>query len=226
MDLNKLKNNKYVEELKLGFQDIQTVVQEGNVKLFLKQFVTIAVVVLIWWHLSGKCEKKVRYYEDQVAAARIQQESAAEYRSNKEQLIGLEPRFPDVEAKEDWLLRQILSIFKDAGVTPEVSNTQAEDPSNSSYIAVSLPVNTVMEFNKFAELLASIENRDEFVKVSAFSLEKETDSARLGSNKISMKFNTIFPKEKIAKKLFKDYDSLISARKQKLGAGSSTEGGK
>ena len=34
-----LKANKVVENLKKGFQDIQTVAQEGNFKLFLKQFI-------------------------------------------------------------------------------------------------------------------------------------------------------------------------------------------
>ena len=201
MDLNKLKNNKHVEELKQGFNDIQTVAQEGNAKLFLKQFVAVIVILLIWWHVSGKLSKKVQGYNDKMSAIQIQQNSAQEYQSNKKQLIDLEPRFPDVENKNEWLLSQILSIFKETGLTPEVSGGQSEDTSNSAYVVVSLPVTTFMEFNQFADLLAGIENRDEYVKVSAFELDKETDPARLGSNKILLKFNTIFPKEKIAKKL-------------------------
>ena len=222
MDLNKLKNNKHVEELKQGFNDIQTVAQEGNAKLFLKQFVAVIVILLIWWHVSGKLSKKVQGYNDKMSAIQIQQNSAQEYQSNKKQLIDLEPRFPDVENKNEWLLSQILSIFKETGLTPEVSGGQSEDTSNSAYVVVSLPVTTFMEFNQFADLLAGIENRDEYVKVSAFELDKETDPARLGSNKILLKFNTIFPKEKIAKKLFADYDSLIEARKQKLATASKT----
>ena len=41
-----LKTNKHVESLKKGFQDIQTVAQEGNYKLFVKQFVAVLVVFL------------------------------------------------------------------------------------------------------------------------------------------------------------------------------------
>ena len=211
-----------MEELKQGFNDIQTVAQEGNAKLFLKQFVAVIVILLIWWHVSGKLSKKVQGYNDKMSAIQIQQNSAQEYQSNKKQLIDLEPRFPDVENKNEWLLSQILSIFKETGLTPEVSGGQSEDTSNSAYVVVSLPVTTFMEFNQFADLLAGIENRDEYVKVSAFELDKETDPARLGSNKILLKFNTIFPKEKIAKKLFADYDSLIEARKQKLATASKT----
>lgn len=222
MDLNKLKNNKHVENLKQGFNDIQTVAQEGNAKLFLKQFVAVIVILLIWWHVSGKLSQKVQGYNDKMSAIQIQQNSAQEYQSNKKQLIDLEPRFPDVETKNEWLLSQILSIFKETGLTPEVSGGQSEDTSNSAYVVASLPVTTFMEFNQFADLLAEIENRDEYVKVSGFELDKETDPARLGSNKILLKFNTIFPKEKIAKKLFADYDSLIEARKQKLATDNKT----
>ena len=212
----KLKDNKHVESFKYGLRDIQTVAQEGNFGLFLKQFVAILVIFLLFKYVAGKCSSKVQYYNDQMAAVQIQQNSAQEYQTNKMQLIDLEPRFPDADAKNEWLLRQILIIFKDAGVTPEVASSQEEEDAGS-YITVSLPVTTFMEFNKFADLLASIENRDEYVKISTFSLEKETTPARLGSNKITMKFNTVFPKDKIAKKIFKDYDKLVAAREAQEG---------
>ncbi len=222
IDFKNLKNSKHVENLKQGFADLQTVLQEGNLKLFVAQGVAILLIVLAWWHLSNKFETKVRSYNDQMAAIRIQQNSAQEYQVNKQKLVDLEPRFPDVETKTEWLLSQILTIFKETGVTPEVSGAQSENASDSAYIVASLPVTTFMEFHNFAELLASIENRDEYVKVSEFTLEKEQESSRLGFNKITMKFNTIFPKEKIAKKLFKDYDALIAARQQKKTSGQSS----
>ncbi|MBR4682324.1 MAG: hypothetical protein IKP06_03360 [Elusimicrobiaceae bacterium] len=215
MDLKKLKENKYIKDLQDGFQDIQTVAQEGNVKLFMKQFITVVVILLIWHQLSGMCAKKIRKYKDQVAAVEIAQTSAQDYEANKKKLVDLEPRFPDVESKDDWLLMQILSIFKEVGVTPEVSSSQAEDSSNAAYLVTSLPVSVSMEFNQFADLLASIESRDEFLAISSLGIEKESDMARLGTSKISLKFNTAFPKEKIAKKLFKDYDKLVSPDKVK-----------
>ena len=215
MDLKNLKENKYVKDLQAGFQDIQTVAQEGNAKLFMKQFIAIVVILLIWHQLSGMCSKKIRKYKDQVAAVEIAQASAKEYEENKKKLIDLEPRFPNIESKDDWLLMQVLSIFKEVGVTPEVSNSQAEDASNGAYLVTSLPVVVSMEFNQFADLLASIESRDEYLAVSSVSIEKESDMARLGTSKIALKFNTAFPKERVAKKLFKDYDQLVSPDKAK-----------
>lgn len=210
-----LKNNKQVEALKKGFQDIQTVAQEGNYKLFVKQFVAVLVVFLAFKYCSGKFTDKINNYNGQMEALRMQQSSEREYVENKELLFELEPKFPDISAKNGWLMDQILGLFKTAELTPQVEGAQAEDSSNGTYVAASLQVNSEMDFNRFANFLADIENHGEYLKVSDFSITKDTDLDHLGNNKISMKFNTIFPKEKIAKSLFKDYDKIMAQKRAK-----------
>jgi len=219
MNMDQLKNNKYiskcVESLKNGFQDIQTVVQEGNFKLFLKQFITLLVVFLLYRYFSGNFAVKVRSLEGKIDSLRVQQRNEQTYQTNKKLLMSLEPRFPNVEGKNEWLLGQIIDIFKKAELSPDITGMQTEDAANPTYITASLPVNSVMEFEQFANLIASVENREEFVKISGFSLEKDTDPTRVKSNKVTLTFNTVFPKEKIAKKLFKDYDRLMEAIRPK-----------
>ena len=141
--------------------------------------------------------------------------SEREYQANNKKLISLEPRFPDVSAKNEWLLSQILGIFKAANITPQMEGTQTEDTSNSSYVVAALRVNADMSFPQFGEFLAGVENKKEFVKISEFSLAKATEPDKLGQNKVSIRFNTIFPKEKIAKSLFKDYDKIMKEMKEK-----------
>ncbi len=207
-----LKTNKYVENIKKGFQDIQTVSQEGNFKLFVKQFIVLLVVFLAYRYLTGKFAEKVNNFNGQMEAIRVQKSSEREYQTNKELLLSLEPRFPDISSKNEWLIGQILGIFKEADLTPQVEGTQSEDASNATYVVASQRVNVDMQFPAFAEFLADIENKDEFIKVSEIAVVKDTDPTRLAQNKISLKFNTIFPKEKIAKSLFKDYDKIMKAR--------------
>ncbi len=209
-----LKNNKAVENLKKGFQDIQTVAQEGNFKLFLKQFIAVLIVFLAFKFVNGKFTEKISNFEGQMDAIRVQQTSEREYQANKKKLISLEPRFPDVSAKNEWLLSQILGIFKAANITPQMEGTQTEDTSNSSYVVAALRVNADMSFPQFGEFLAGVENKKEFVKISEFSLAKATEPDKLGQNKVSIRFNTIFPKEKIAKSLFKDYDKIMKEMKE------------
>lgn len=208
-----LKNNKQVENLKKGFQDIQTVMQEGNYKLFVKQFVAVLVVFLGFKYCSGQFAEKINNYNGQMEAIHMQQSSEKEYMTNKDLLFDLEPRFPDIANKNGWLTSQILGIFKEADLTPQMDGAQTEDSSNPTYEAVSLQVSSEMDFTRFARFLADIENQDEYVKVSDFSITKDTDLERLGNNKISMKFNTIFPKEKIAKTLFKDYEQIMAKKR-------------
>ena len=206
------KTNKYVEDLKQGFQDIQTVTQEGNIKLFVKQFVAVLVIFLLYRYLGGKFAAKISNFNGQMEAVRVQQVNEQEYQSNKDLLITLEPQFPPIEEKNEWLLSKIIEIFKEASLTPDVSGMPIEDVSNSAYVVSSLQASSTMGFLKFAEFLANIENRDEYVKVSNFIIEKDTDPANVGSNKVSMKFNTIFPKEKVGKTLFKDFDRLVAEK--------------
>ncbi|MDD7579124.1 MAG: hypothetical protein PUK24_06240 [Elusimicrobia bacterium] len=210
-----LKNNKQVEALKKGFQDIQTVMQEGNYKLFVKQFVAVLVVFLGFKYCSGQFADKINNYNGQMDAIHMQQSSEREYMTNKDLLFELEPRFPDISDKNGWLTSQILGVFKDAELTPQMNGSQTEDASNPTYEAVSLQVSSEMDFTRFARFLADIENNDEYLKVSDFSITKDTDPEHLGNNKISMKFNTIFPKEKIAKQLFKDYDTIMAQKRAK-----------
>ncbi|MGN0017250.1 MAG: hypothetical protein ACI37O_07940 [Candidatus Avelusimicrobium sp.] len=210
-----LKNNKQVEALKKGFQDIQTVMQEGNYKLFVKQFVAVLVVFLGFKYCSGQFADKINNYNGQIDAINMQQSSEREYMTNKDLLFELEPRFPDISDKNGWLTSQILGAFKEADLTPQMDGSQTEDASNPTYEAVSLQVSSEMDFTRFAHFLADIENNDEYLKVSDFSITKDTDPEHLGSNKIAMKFNTIFPKEKIAKKLFKDYDKIMAQKRAK-----------
>ena len=210
-----LKNNKQIEALKKGFQDIQTVMQEGNYKLFVKQFVAVLVVFLGFKYCSGQFADKINNYNGQMDAIHMQQSSEREYMTNKDLLFELEPRFPDISDKNGWLTSQILGVFKEAELTPQMDGSQTEDASNPTYEAVSLQVSSEMDFTRFARFLADIENNDEYLKVSDFSITKDTDPEHLGNNKISMKFNTIFPKEKIAKKLFKDYDKIMAQKRAK-----------
>lgn len=219
----KFDKDKIVADLKKGFQDIQTVAQEGNLKLFVKQFVAVLVVFLLFRYCNGQFAAKISNYDGQMEAIRMQQTSEQEYQANKTKLISLEPRFPDVDAKNEWLLSQVLGIFKEAKVTPQMEGTQTEDDSNASFLAASLLVNAEMSFDAFANMLAGVENKDDYVKISEFSISKLTESEKLGQNKITLRFNTVFPKEKVAKSIFKDYDKLIQ---QQQAAQAAAEEGK
>lgn len=199
-----LKSNKYILRLKQGLQDMKTVAQEGNFKLFLKQGIAILVIFLLFRFVSGKNQEQMEQYEGEIKAIETQQTSEQEYLRNKELLLKLEPLFPDISSKNEWMMSQILSIFKDAKLDPTISSGQSEDTSNPTYTLARMEVSTNAAFPRFAEFLATIENREEFLKVSSFTLKKDPSTSALGNNQISMRFNTIFPKEKIASRLFKD----------------------
>lgn len=196
------KPNKIVESLKKGFADIKMVAEEGNYKLFLKQVVVIIVIFLGYRYFNTALQEKDANIRGQIDAVRAQQNNEKDYLASKQKLLGLEPRFPDLSAKNDWLLRQIVSVFRDSNLTPKLGSAQAEDTSNSAYTVAAIPVTLQAPFGDFGRLIATIENRSEYLKISEFNLSKNTET--LGDNNITMRVNTIFPKEKIAQTMFKD----------------------
>ncbi len=199
---NVKKPNKFVDSIKQGFLDIKVVLEEGNYKLFLKPLVLIIALVFGYRYVNDMFQKQDRDIASKIEAVYTQQNSEQEYMTNKQKLLELEPRFPDLESKNDWLLRQIVAIFKNSSIRPSMGNSQSENTSNNGYTVVSLPVDIEASYKDFALLLADIENRDEFLRVSQFSIDKKEGT--LGTNAIKMQFNTIFPKEKIAQSIFRD----------------------
>ncbi len=194
--------NKFVESAKKGLNDIKLVMEEGNYKLFLKQVVAVIVIILLYRYVGGTFENKLINLRGQIDAVQAQRDNEKEYQANKQKLLDLEPRFPDLSSKNDWLLRQLVAIFREANISPTLGSSQAEDNSNAAFTLAAIPVTFQSSFGDFGRLLASIENRPEYLRISEFSLTKVSEN--LGQNEINMRINTIFPKEKIADKMFKN----------------------
>ena len=196
------KTNKFLDSITKSFKDIQLVLQEGNYKLFLKQMVVIVLLIFGYRYANDLLVQQDAGIAGKIDAVHAQQNNEQAYLSNKKKLLELEPRFPDMEAKNDWLLRQVVAIFKDSKIRPSMGASQSENTSNSGYTIVSLPVEIKASYRDFGMLLADIENREEFLRIADFSIDKVKEN--IGENSIKMQFNTIFPKEKIAKTMFKE----------------------
>lgn len=215
----KLKKFKQLENLKKGMADLKNVLQEGNLKLFVKQVIVVLVAFLLLNYLTGQNKAQIEEYNNQMEAIRTQESSEQEYQKNKQQLLSLEPQFPDIANKNEWLLSQVLGVFKTANLVPQVSGQQAEDASSPTYVVATIEVNTEAGFNQLGKFLADVENQEEFLKVSDVSLRKDPSTDAIGNNQITMRFNTIFPKEKIASSMFKDYDKIMEQRKAQQNGG-------
>ena len=79
---------------------------------------------------------------------------------------------------------------------------QKENTTNSGYTVVELPVELSLSYGEVGKLLADIENREEYLRVTEFSIDKKTED--LGQNNVKLTIETVFPKEKIAPTMFKD----------------------
>lgn len=196
--------NKIKASLEKGFNDMKLVLEEGNYKLFAKQFVVVVVVFLLFKYVNGSYQEKISNYRGQIDAIHSQQTNEQEYLTNKKRLLDLEPRFPDLESKSEWLMTQVLDLFQHSDLTPKMTGGQAENATDPNYTKTSLEVKTSSSWLQFAQLIANLENRPEYLRVSNFKLVKNAESETLGTNTLTITLNTLFPREKLAPKLFKD----------------------
>ena len=207
------KSIKLLDSVKKGLKDIKLVLEEGNYKLFLKQLIVIILLIFAYRYVNTMFHNQKDRIAEQIEAVHAQENNEQAYLSNKKKLLELEPRFPDLETKNDWLLRQVVAIFKDSTIQPSIGSSQSENTSNNGYTVVSLPVSFETSYHDFGKLLASIENRDEMLRVSEFSIDKQENENSLGSNDIKIQISTIFPKEKIAKTMFKEEAKKAEGKK-------------
>ncbi len=204
--MNKLvlkeKCTKILASFKQGLQDVKMVFEEGNYKLFVKQGILIVALIFGYRYVNNILDTNDKKVLGQIDAVQAQKDNEKAYLENKKKLLELEPRFPDVAAKNDWLLRQVVVIFRDSPLTPKMGASQTEDTSHNAYVVTSIPVEFTATYNQFGNLIADIESREDYLRVSEFSLAKNNEN--LGLNTVHIKMNTIFPKEKLAASLFKD----------------------
>lgn len=197
-----------VQELKQGFADIKAVCDEGNYKLFVKQLVLVLCVFLGVRFLLGKLTAQKEQILDRVSAIAIQQTNQGDYLANKDLLLHLEPLFPDLSKKNEWLVQTLMKAFSDHLIQADINGNTVEK-SEENYTALSQDVTFKLSFADLGKFLADLENGDDFLRISNVTLSKLTDPALLGSNSINLKINTLFPKEKFAKRIFKDYDAQM-----------------
>ena len=200
--------------------DVKNVLEEGKYSLFIKQIVVLLLVVLLVKGATSKLSEHKAKLKDQMAAIKIQQANRDDYLANKQQLLRLEPMFPDIAKKGDWLIRSLIDLFEEHGIKYTMDGNPTEDSSNPVYTTASLSVFIQSKFNDLGNFLADVENGNDLLRVSDFSIMKLGEGEELGENRITLKFNTVFPKEKYAPKLFKDYkQQMANIKKEKAARG-------
>lgn len=211
------RNSKLVE-FKNGLQDIKNVLAEGKYVLFVKQFVVLVAVFLLVRMVNGKLSAHQDELKDQMAAITIQQTNKEDYLNNKDHLLHLEPLFPNVEQKSDWMPSTLIALFGKHDLSPKLDGNFAEN-AQKTFTVVSQPVTWKQGYKDLGQMLADMENGDDFLRVSEISVSKLTGKEELGENTVTVRFNTVFPQEKYGPKLFKDYNQQmekINAQKQSV----------
>lgn len=202
------KTSPKVEALKRGFLDIKAVCEEGKIKLFAKQVVVVLLAFFGVRYLVGKINAQKEVVMDRISAIAIQQTHQDDYVANKDRLLRLEPLFPDISKKNEWLIQSLMKTFSAHQIQADI-NGNANEKAEGSYTVMSQEVSFKESFANVGKFVADVENGDDFLRLSNITISKVMDTASLGQNTVTMRFATLFPKEKYAKRLFKDYEQQM-----------------
>lgn len=208
-----------------GLQDIQAVFQEGKVVLFVKQFVVLLIVFLLVFYANKSLKAHQDKIKDEMSKIGLEQKYRDEYLANKEHLIKLEMLFPDISKKQDWLVVRLKDIFEKRKMQVVMEGNAGEE-TQTDYVIGEQPVTFKAGFKEVGKLLADIENGDDFLRITDLTLTKLTDTENLGFNNVSIQFGTVFPKNKYAPTLFRDYAKQVEKLKPQTkpaAAGTTTE---
>lgn len=201
---------KKLAPFKQGLADIKAVSEEGNIKLFIKQLAVIALAAWGVWTVMGKLNAQKAEIQDRITAIALQQTHQDDYMSNKDRLLRLEPLFPDMGQKNEWLVKTLMTAFGNHDIKGDINGNAVEN-METNYTIVTQDVTFREKFANIGRFLADIENGNDFLRVSNLTITKLADTNSLGQNNVSLRFNTVFPKDKYGKRLFKDYDKQIKA---------------
>ncbi len=209
----RFRKKAWLANFQQGLLDIRVVLEEGKFSLFVKQLVVLlAVFLLVRYGYKNLATKKAKIKDD-IESLQIQQANKSDYLENKKYLLRLEPLFPDVEQKGTWMLARISDIFEKHKIQANIDGNVSEN-AQQFYIVGSQPATFTESFKRTGELIADIENGDDLFRITNFMLTKQTDKENLGSNAVTIQFNTVFPKNKYAATLFKDYAAQMEQIKK------------
>ena len=215
----------WVLDNKRGLDDVQAVLQEGKFSLFVRQVVMLLVIFLLVRYGCGKLAERKGVLLDQMSKINIEQLNKDDYLENKQHLLRLEPLFPDYAQKNEWLLQRLIDVFNEHQMSPDINGNVSENASASTYTVMSHPVTFQRSFRDMGQFLADVENGDDFLRISEITVTKLVAPESLGENTVTAKFNTVFPKNKYASVLFKDYAQQMEAikKQQQAAAGEQTK---
>ena len=221
--------NRYPQlaQFKTGLQDIVNAIMEKKFPLFAKQVIVLAVVILLAKAINAKLVSKKAQIKNDIAAIHMQQNSKEEYLSNKEHLLRLEPLFPDIDKKSGWMPSMLMELFGRHDLSPVIDGNFVENVQKT-YSVVSQNISWQQSYRDLGGMLEDLENGNAFLRVSEVSISKLTGKEELGSNDVTIKFNTVFPKVKYAPLLFRDYKQQmekIQAEQEASGRAASANAG-
>lgn len=194
-----MKNNivekvkEFFMDIKDGMMDVKNMLLESNYTPFIRPVVVLLVIGFLLNFVNGKAQDGVRKVRNTVEAQRAEVENEKEYKTSKETYQGFVKNLPPTEQKNEWLLRELISIFSANEI--QTSRTGRHVLEESGFFTLSsVSFEVELDYNQLGKLVASIENFEKYMRISELIVNRADGS--LGTLRVSIRVHTIFVNDK------------------------------
>ncbi len=184
---------KFVTNMKEGFNDIKNMLLEHNYRPFIRPVAVLLIVGIGVSFFNNKAETKILDINRKIEAQKAEIDNEQEYKTSKATYEKLVKVLPPIDKKNEWLLAQIISIFKKAGIeTTRTGKHILEE--DGVFLLSSVNIEAELNYEQLGKLVEAIENNQFFMRVSNISASRE--QGNLGKVKANMQLHTVFIDEK------------------------------
>ena len=186
----------FLHSLTDGAQNIKLMLVEGKVKLLIRPIVVMLVVCAGLYYYNTLNKEAVQRDLEQIASLKTQKENMSQYIENKQAVVKAEVFFPDIVDKNEWLVTQMIDVFKRADILQKFAGSQTEQ-SNDIITATVMGADFTADYTSGGRVIAGLENIEQFLTVQELTIVRSSkEGSGVPQNTYVIKVGTVFPKDR------------------------------
>jgi hypothetical protein len=154
----------------------------------------VCMVFFAYIIVYAPAKKKIDLLQSQIDKSKKLADFSEQFKSTREQLIGVYVGLPSLTDREQWLANSVRDSLNVSGLVTESFNPMKEDERSGLIFQVTT-VSLQLRFSDLFAWILRIENANPMMHIQQVDISKSSDSE--GLNKVSCDIATVIPKKRL-----------------------------
>lgn len=184
-----------INDIKVGMTDAVTMIKDKNLKLFLRPFLVMVVVIFLVLFLHKGTSSQIRNMKKKAEAQAAELENREDFLRNKSKYGKLIEALPSNKQKSLWHASQIISIREQLKLPADAMlNGNEVQTTDGVFTLSTIPIKGEMTFEQIGRVIEAIENYPSFICISDLRISRK--QGELEKLEVNFNTNTIFVQDK------------------------------